>query len=308
MSSRTVIALTVVVGTLAASSPALAQAATDTTTTTSTSTTEGGTTTTTVETTTAQALPPAPKPEEQIPRLDERTAFMVGRNTLKLGILAFEYGILRQLSIGTEPPAWAARAVVDVLVPNFHVKFQFLERDPIWLALKVSGYYARLDKNGVSAHLIDVPISLFASVKAHSRFYLHGEATYIFARVQGTGDLTQVQFNGGAPIRAGQLGLMLQYRLTRIFSLTATGRYQVYVADIPFEGSSSVDPYTTATMTGQLTPGVRHPWEVIGGIAVLWKHFHMVVGGGYGYYFLPGLSIANTSKTFVPDLSLAVVF
>ena len=307
MSSRTVIAFALVAGALAGSAPALAQVPTATTTT-STSTTEGGTTTTTVETTTAQALPPAPKPEEQIPRLDERTAFMVGRNTLKLGILAFDYGILRQLSIGTEPPAWAARAVVDVLVPNFHVKFQFLERDPIWLALKVSGYYARLDKNGVSGHLIDVPISLFASVKAHSRFYLHGEATYIFARVQGTGDLTQVQFNGGAPIRAGQLGLMLQYRLTRIFSLTATGRYQVYVADIPFDGSSSVDPYTTATMTGQLTPGVKHPWEVIGGIAVLWKHFHMVVGGGYGYYFLPGLSIANTSKTFVPDLSLAVVF
>ena len=33
----------------------------------------------------------------------------------------------------------------------------------------------------------------------------------------------------------------------------------------------------------------------------------MVVGGGYGYYFVPGLDIANTSKTFVPDLSLAVV-
>jgi len=308
MSSRTVIALALVATALAGSSPALAQAAPDTTTTTSTTTTEGGTTTTTVETTTAQALPPAPKPEEQIPRLDERTAFMVGRNTVKLGILAFEYGILRQLSIGTDPPAWAARAVMDVFIPNFHVKFQFLERDPIWLALKVAGYYARLDKNSVDGHLIDVPISLFATAKAHSRFHVHGEATYIFARVQGTGDLSKAQFNGGAPIRAGQLGLMLQYRLTRIFSLTATGRYQVYVADIPFDASSQIDPYTTATMTGQLTPGVRHPWEVIGGIAVLWKHFHMIVGGGYGYYFLPGLNIANTRKTFVPDLSLAVVF
>ena len=308
MSSRTLIALTLVAGALAGSSPALAQAAADTTTTTSTTTTEGGITITTVETTTVQALSPAPKPEEQIPRLDERTAFTVGRNTLKLGILAFEYGILRQLSIGSDPPAWAVRAVMDVLVPNLHVKFQFLERDPIWLTLLVAAYYARLDKNGVDGHLIDVPISVFASVKAHSRFYLHGEATYIFARVQGTGDLSKAQFNGGAPIRAGQLGLMLQYRLTRIFSLTATGRYQAYVADIPFEGSSSVDPYTTATMTGQLTPGVRHPWEVIGGIAVLWKHFHMIVGGGYGYYFIPGMNIANTSKTFVPDLSLAVVF
>jgi hypothetical protein len=308
MRNRTVIALALVVTALVGASPALAQAPTDTTTTTATTTTEGGTTTTTVETTTAQALPPAPKPqEEQVPRLDERTAFLVGRNTLKLGILAFEYGILRQLSIGSDPPAWAARAVMDVLIPNVHLKFQFLDRDPIWLSLLVAAYYARLDKNGVDGHLIDVPISLFATAKAHSRFYLHGEATYIFARVQGTGDLSKAQFNGGAPIRAGQLGLMLQYRVTRIFSLTATGRYQAYVADIPFEGSSSVDPYTTATMTGQLTPGVKHPWEVIGGVAVLWKHFHMILGAGYGYYFIPGMNIANTSKTFVPDVSLAVV-
>ncbi len=305
MSSRTVIALALVATGLG-SSQALAQTPTETTTT-STTTTESGTTTTTVETTTAQALPPAPKPEEQIPTLDERTAFMTGRNTLKLGILAFEYGILRQLSIGTDPLPWAARAVMDVFIPNFHVKFQFLERDPIWLALKVAGYYARLDKNGVDGHLLELPISLFATAKAHSRFYLHGEATYIFARVQGTGDLTKAQFNGGAPVRAGQLGLMLQFRVTRIVSLLATGRYQAYVADIPFDGTSQIDPYTTATMTGQLTPGIKHPWSVIGGVAVLWKHFRMVVGGGYGYYFIPGLDIPNTTKTFVPDLSLAVV-
>ena len=136
---------------LVVASPALAQAATDTTTTTATTTTEGGTTTTTVETTTAQALPPAPRPEENIPKLDERTAFMVGRNTLKLGILAFEYGILRQLSVGSEPPAWAARAVVDVLVPNVHLKFQILDRDPVWLAVLGAVYYARLDSERTSA-------------------------------------------------------------------------------------------------------------------------------------------------------------
>ncbi len=284
---------------------ALAQAETTTTTTT---TTEGGTTTS-VETTTVQAPPPAPAPPaEDIPKLDERTAFMVGRNTLKLGILAFEYGIIRQVSIGSDPPAWAARAFIDVWVPNLHVKFQFLDRDPSWLAVLVAGYYARLDgRNNVDGHLIDVPLSLFATARVHPRIHLHGEATYIFAQLEGTGDLTKAEFNGAAPIRAGQLGLMLQYRVTRIFSLTATGRYQVYVADIPFDGSGQIDAATTATLRGQLTPGVKHPWSVIGGVAVLWKHFHMILGAGYGYYFIPGLDIPNTSKTFVPDVSLSVV-
>jgi hypothetical protein len=308
MASRTVLALTIALGAVAlvGSKPARAQTATETTTSTTT-TAEG--TTTTVETTTAQAAPPAPAPAaEDIPRLDERTAFTVGRNTLKLGILAFEYGIIQRLSIGSDPPAWAVRAVAKVWVPNFHVKYQIVDRDPIWLALLGAAYYARLDSsNDVNGHLINVPVSLFASVKVHPRIYLHGEGTYLFARVAGSGDLTKAQWNGGAPLRAGQAGLMAQFRISRIVSLTATGRYQFYVADIPFDGSGSLDPYTSATVRGQLVPGVKHPWEVIGGVAVLWKHFHMIVGGGYGYYFLPGLDIPNTKKTFVPDLSLSVV-
>ena len=64
-----------------------------------------------------------------------------------------------------------------------------------------------------------------------------------------------MQFNGGAPLRAGQAGLMAQFRISRIVSLTATGRYQFYVADIPFDATSTTDPYTTATVTGQLSPG-----------------------------------------------------
>jgi hypothetical protein len=307
MTSRTALAVALAAAAVVAgASPALAQTGVETTTS-STTTTEGGTTTT-VETT-VQGLPPAPAPaEEEIPKLDERTAYMVGRNTLKLGILAFEYGILKQLSIGSDPPAWAARAVMKVWIPNVHLKYQILDRGPIALAVLGAVYYARLDsRNDVSGHLIDVPLSLFATAKVHSRVYLHGEGTYIFARVSGTGNLTEAQFNGGAPVRAGQVGLMAQFRLTRIFSLTATGRYQVYVADIPFEGSGQLDPYTTATMSGQLTPGVRHPWEVIGGVAVLWKHFHLIAGAGYGYYFIPGLNVPNTTKTFVPDLSLSVV-
>jgi hypothetical protein len=67
------------------------------------------------------------------------------------------------------------------------------------------------------------------------------------------------------------------------------------------------DPYTTASLNGQFVPPVEHPWEAIGGVAFLWEHFRLTLGAGYGYYFLPGLDIANTKKTFVPDASIAVV-
>ena len=93
---------------------------------------------------------------------------------------------------------------------------------------------------------------------------------------------------------------MLEWRLTRIFSLTATGRYQVYTADLAFRGRGNVDPYTTANVNGRAVACSAHPWEAIGGMAFLWKHFHLILGAGYGYYFLPGVNLAYPQKTFVP--------
>ena len=84
----------------------------DTSTTTPPTTGGSGTIVTpigSVETTTVQALPPAEAPPPKpIPEITERTAYMVGKHTLHLGILAFEYGIIQQLSVGTDPPSWVA--------------------------------------------------------------------------------------------------------------------------------------------------------------------------------------------------------
>ena len=52
---------------------------------------------------------------------------------------------------------------MKVWVPNAHLKFQIVDRDPIWLALLGAVYYARLNSNGEAGSLIDVPLSLFVS-------------------------------------------------------------------------------------------------------------------------------------------------
>jgi len=250
------------------------------------------------------APPPAEKP---IPLLDERTAFMVGKGTLKLGLLAFEYGIIQRLSVGVDPPEFVIRAFANVLVPNAHVKVQLLDKAPVWVAVLAAIYWAEIQSSDLSGNLLDVPLTLYVTVQPMERFYVHLEGTYVFARLFGTGSITNADVGGVAAARAVQTGLMLQYRLTRIFSLTATGRVQVHVTDVPFNGSSQIDPLTTATVRGQIVPGVQYPWEVIGGVAVLWKYFHLIAGVGYGNYFVPGLDVANPKKTVVPDLSLSVV-
>jgi hypothetical protein len=53
---------------------------------------------------------------------------------------------------------------------------------------------------------------------------------------------------------------------------------------------------------------VEHPYSAVAGVALLWQHVRLMVGGGYGYFFVPGMNMAIPSRGFVPDGSLSVVF
>jgi hypothetical protein len=245
---------------------------------------------------------------DDLPRLDERTALMLGAQKLKIGILSFDYGIVERLSIGTDPPAWAARAFLPVLVPNLHVKFSALQRGPVSLAVQAAGYLVALkDQGSASGSLTAIPLSLFASFRLQERVWLHGELAYNWVRAWGAGDLNDSDLGGQVAAQAGQAGAILEVRLTRIFSVTATGRYQFYTGKLVFDGSGMLDPYTTVNVNGTAEPRISHPWQALGGVAFLWRHFHLIVGAGYGYYFIPGGDIAYRKRTFVPDASLSVV-
>jgi hypothetical protein len=241
-------------------------------------------------------------------RLDERTALMLGAKRLKIGILSFDYGIIEQISVGTDPPAWAARAFLPVFIPNLHLKVSVLQRGPVAVAVQGAVYYVQLNQEAsASGALIAVPLSLFASVRLHQRLWLHGEGTYNVVDATGTGDINEAGLNGQAATRAGQAGLMLQVQVTRVFSITALGRYQFYSGPLAFSGGSMLDPFTNVTIDGQALQRVEHPWEAIAGVAFLWKHVHLIVGVGYGYYFVPGIDLPYPSRGFVPDGSLSVV-
>lgn len=246
---------------------------------------------------------------DEPPRLDERTAHTVGGQQLKLGLLAIEYGITDRVAVGIDPPAWAARAVLPILIPNLHAEVVPIRGDAFALSARVAGYFADLKtEDSASGSLVAVPLSLFASGRLAPRWWLHGEATYLFARAFGSGgDLDNADLNGAVATRAAQLGAMLEYRLTRVVSLTALGRYQVYAGKLVFSGSSELDPYTTAQVDGELTSTNEHPWQAVGGVALLWPAVRIVLGAGYGNYFIPGFTIAIPDRGIVPDLSISVI-
>jgi hypothetical protein len=246
--------------------------------------------------------------EETLPKLDEGTALMLDAKTLKIGLLALDYGITDQVTIGSDPPFWATRALIDIVVPNLHVKRLIYQRAPITVTGRVALYYTDLktDDNATGS-VIAAPLTLYASFRLQQRIWLHTNGNYIYARAFGSGDLNQLHFGGAVATQVVQLGGILEWRLTRIFSLTAAAEYQVYTADLAFEGSGTLDPYTTADVNGRAVSSIAHPWEAIGGVAFLWKYVHLTLGAGYGYYFLPGLGLVYPKETVVPSASLSVI-
>jgi hypothetical protein len=244
---------------------------------------------------------------EAVPRIDEGTALMVGARRLKLGVVFFEYGVTEHVSVGTQPAAWALRAFKPVLVPNLNVKFQFVDRDPFWLAAMVAGYYGNISGQ-TSGQVLVAPVSLFASVRPTRRLYLHGEGTYVFARAFGDGDLDRAHIGGTLVARAVQAQLMVEVRVIRQLSLIALGRGQPYTSALRVSGSGPIDPYTTGSVDAELAPRIEHPWAIVGGVALLFEHFHLAVGAGYGTYFVPGMDVPLQQRGFVPAGSLAVLF
>lgn len=266
----------------------------------------------TAEDLSAQASPAAgasfSKTPDGLILLDEKSAYMVGAKRLKLGILAFEYGLTEQVSIGTDPPPWAARAVVSVLLPNLHVKFAFFQRGPVTLALHVAGYYGLLkDQGSASGSVVDVPVSGFGSFRLHPRLWLHEELTYVFVHAFGTGDLNEAGVKGQVATQALQTGTVVEWRVTRIFSILASGRVGLWTSPLAFNGTGAPDPYTSINLDGTAEARVQHPWNLTAGVGFFWRHFRLLAGGGYGYYFLPGMDIPYPHLGFVPEGSLAFV-
>jgi hypothetical protein len=249
--------------------------------------------------------PPLIPPEAE--RLDERTAYTIGRHTFKIGLLALDFGITEKLSVGTDPPAWAARALGKIWIPNLHVKYQFYNRGRWAVAGTAGFYYASISGSDGSGQVLDIPFAAFASFIAHPHVILHFEGSYVFARMLGAGDVQSSTVHGAAAARAVQLGLMGQFPVTHIFSLIALGRVQVYTGDVGFNATSQVDPYTSVTLNGNVVPKDPHPWQAVVGAAFLWKHFHLQGGVGYGSYFVPGLYVPVPKTTVVPDISLSVL-
>src|SRR5262245_59027925 len=96
------------------------------------------------------AAAPARAAETRQNPLVEHTAMTVGAGRLKLGVLAFDFGMTDWLSVGTDPPAWAVRSVAPVIIPNLHLKGSLLRLPTAVVSVQLSGYYADVSNESAS--------------------------------------------------------------------------------------------------------------------------------------------------------------
>ena len=245
---------------------------------------------------------------EQAERLDEGTALTLGGQVLKVGILAFDYGITDRINVGTDPPMYLLRSVESVLVPNLHVKVIAYRWNRLWLTGQAALYYANVQKGDASGTLWAIPLTAYASYQIDPRWWIHGEVTYDIIWGNGVGDLTQTTLGGAAATRSVQLAATGEYRIRPTIALTLRGRLQVYTSRLALSGSVNPDAFTSIAVDARIDPRNSHPFEVVPAVAFLWQRIRLSAGVGYGNYFLPGMDIPLTERGIVPQASFSVVF
>jgi hypothetical protein len=246
---------------------------------------------------------------DEPPRLDEYTAFTVKDDQIKLGLLAFEYGLTDWFSIGTDTPAWAARAFVSIFAPNLHLKLTFLAHERWRLTGQVGGYIADVTgTNNAQGTVYAVPLSLLLSTKLADKWWTHFEGNYNFTHVDGTGSANRFNIDGAVSTESAQVGAMLEFRPIPKLAITLRGRYQAWMSPLSIRGESQLDPYTRADLRAEMTPRYEHPYTVVASVSYFWKHVHARVGGGYGTYFLQGANLYLPYRGFIPDGTISLVF
>jgi len=255
----------------------------------------------------ARAEARLPTPEEA-ERVTQGTALTLGGQVFQLGILAFDYGITDRINVGTDPPMYLVRAAEPVLIPNLHLKVIAYRGDRFWLTGQAAVYYASLSKGDASGNLFAVPLTAYASQQIDSHWWIHGEVTYNIVWANGTGDLSRTTLGGAAATRAVQLAVTGEYRIRPTIAITLRGSIQVYTSRLALSSSTNPDDFTSIAVDARVDPRDLPPWQVVPAVSFLWQRLRLAAGVGYGNYFLPGMQVPLTKRSWVPEASVALVF
>lgn len=263
----------------------------------------------------ARAAPAAAFQEPGNERVED-TAYTLRAREWSLGVLAAQYGIIDELTVGTYVPTWLAWPVLGVFAPTAFVK----ARDPLhWerlaasLRVGVAYFDARelstelREQEGSSVDLVIVPIEPAVSVRYTDWFDHSLELTYVLvgAGVDIPGDTEIV---GAGTATSLTLSTLLEFRVSRVTALTLLGRALLARGNASFSLEAEDDETTVDADLGarQRTDGFT--WCLVPGVELSWEHVNLDLGLGYGSLWLPVVELPTRGRGVVPYANIYARF
>jgi hypothetical protein len=248
------------------------------------------------------------------PRTDF-TAYTRPGGRAAVGPFKLELGVIDEVTVGTYVPQWFAFPVLGVPLPNVYLKARSWWSGPLTLAVRGSTMYVageaveRLASGDASGSMTTLSAEgdLSLLVHRHLTVSLGAEFTHIRANGNDTGD-SATSIEGAVAADNLMSRLFVEWRLSRVFSLTLLVRYMIQqspvAADTTLEGSDiSIDAQLTAENTGR-----SRGFSVVPGVAFEWDSWELSLGVGYGALPLPVVGATTARALPVVDFALAYRF
>jgi hypothetical protein len=237
------------------------------------------------------------------------SAFTLHRNEWQVGLFRADYGALERLQVGTYLLPWIA------LVPNVQLKLVLLRGRRWAVSLRPGFFYMNLapirtlyglGSEDLDLELYVIPVEAHASVVLHERIVLNGALTY--TGVTGSGSYDPADFAGTTAASNLQLGLSLEWRISRIAALTLQGRI-VALQDLDGVGNVRVrlDDATTVHVRAKARPkalNLARGSSADLSVLLSWSSFHLRLGIGYGSYNVPGVNLVLPKPRPYPVVDL----
>lgn len=242
------------------------------------------------------------------------TGHVLPKGAVRLGIEEQGFGVSRHISINTMLLGYLVWPFTGDIVPNVAIRVGTIHLDPFYLALE-SGFafvYLGKETEETISHAIDYQVStnayavpLLGAISYHptDNVLCSIDIAYFFsdAGVRASASKSKGMMTSDSL----QLGMTLQFALTRIVALTLKGRMVVWAPDMSFEVKAQLDETTELELYGAIAiSSLNNAFQVVPGVAFSWKRFNLRLGVGYGHVFIPPLGLVSGYRGVVPDIEL----
>ncbi len=235
------------------------------------------------------------------------TAHPLDAYELRLAYDRIDVGLPGRVAVGTHTLPWL------VLATNAHVKWTFLERARLRLAVNAGAYrlntrFARwiVGDSTPEAVIYGVPLDLLASHSITPRLVLNHSVGFGFLGIDGNlrnGEVGGVAARSNLLLRTG-----LQWHADSVFSFTLQVRYlAMQVTTASGVITSDIDDQTSVNVessAGISRPPLRDAFGVTLMAHYFFGTFGFALGINYGLIEVPALAVVIPTQRIIPSIDL----